>query len=839
MSQERSVQQTANGKNIAQAWGDGASASVTVYEFATPAPVDAATLLAARTRLAQLPVDTIPDMANLPEGSRMPFGRNPHFVGREADLKALAKALKTGETASIGRVVASTGLGGIGKTQLAVEFAHRYGQYFAGGVFWHNFIDPSAISVEIAQCGGAGGLNLRPDYEQLDLPTRVQLVLSAWQSPLPRLLIFDGCEEESLLQQWRPPTGGCHVLIPSRRGQWSDSMNVTVMPLSVLSRAESLGLLLKHRPDLASPLSKEKEPGIKTIDAIAAELGDLPLALHLAGSFLETFKDDPYLSDPTIFLSELQTSDLLQHPALQGEDVTLSPTNHLLHVGRTFALSYERLDPHNLTDAMAQQLLARAAHFASGQPIPRKLLLITLQLPEGDAQSGRQAARALNRLVDLGLFEKSVDGGLVLHQLLAKFIRREKMKLVEDVQAIVEETLLTEARKLNNIGDFSQLLSWQLHLRNITDRALIRRDKQAADMAINLGYLLNNIADYFEAHRYYEAALAIYSEVLGEKHPDTVQSMNNLGGLFHDIGDYDNARRYYEQALAINEEVLGKQDRAVAYSLNNLGMLLLDIGDYATCLPYLKQALNIRHMTLGDQHPDTATSLNNLGMLMQTLGDYKGARRYYERALAINRKVWGKQHLSVATNLNNLGTLLHIAKDLTRAYPYLKKALAITRTVLGETHPDTAQSLSNLGSLLHDMGNYDEARSCYEQALTINKALWGEQHLAVAYILNNLGMLLLEMGDYATARQYLGQALAIREGVLKWEHPDMATSLNNLSLLYAQEGDFDQAVKLTDKALAIREKVLGPHHRDTQSSRQSLATMEQELYWKDQEITNE
>ena len=163
----------------------------TIYQYAEPAPVDADTLATANDRLAELPLATIPAPAPLPPGSRMPIGHNPLFVGREADLKALAATLKKGDTAAVGQIAAATGLGGIGKTQLASEFVHRYGQYFLGGVFWLSFADPDAIGAEVASCGGVGALDLRPDFGNLPLDDQLRLVLAAWQSPLPRLLVFD------------------------------------------------------------------------------------------------------------------------------------------------------------------------------------------------------------------------------------------------------------------------------------------------------------------------------------------------------------------------------------------------------------------------------------------------------------------------------------------------------------------------------------------------------------------------------------------------------------------------------------------------------------------------
>jgi hypothetical protein len=211
------------------------------YGMASPRPVDAATLAAAIGRLDALPLDALPEHGPLPPGSHMPFPPNPLFVGREDALHALAAALKGGGTTAIGQVAAATGLGGIGKTQLATEFAHRYGRYFAGGVFWLSFADAAGVPVEIALCGGAFGL--RADYADLPVDEQVRLVLSAWQSALPRLLVFDNCEESALLAQWRPPAGGCRVLVTSRRGEWDAALGVQALALDVLARDESRTLL--------------------------------------------------------------------------------------------------------------------------------------------------------------------------------------------------------------------------------------------------------------------------------------------------------------------------------------------------------------------------------------------------------------------------------------------------------------------------------------------------------------------------------------------------------------------------------------------------------------------
>ncbi|HWN41748.1 MAG TPA: toll/interleukin-1 receptor domain-containing protein, partial [Thermoanaerobaculia bacterium] len=350
----------------------------------------------AQNTLAALPLEEVPKPGPLPLGSRMPLAPNPLFVGREDDLKALARQLKAGETSAVGQVeiAAAAGLGGMGKTQLASEFVHRYGSFFTGGVFWMSFADPASVPVEVAACGQS--LGLHSSFDALTLEQQVRLVKEAWQSPLPRLLVFDNCEEEALLQDWRPRFGGARVLVTSRRPEWDPALRVKTVQLTILPRPASIELLRRFRPDV--PVAD------RVLDAVAGELGDLPLALHLAGSFLRTYRGSPH-GQVAAYLEQLQKPNLLAHPSLEGRGAGVMPTAHEAHVGRTFALSFERLDPVKTADGLAINLLARAAWFAPGEPIPRSLLLQSGGVASENLSEGLDAEDALRRLTALGLLE--------------------------------------------------------------------------------------------------------------------------------------------------------------------------------------------------------------------------------------------------------------------------------------------------------------------------------------------------------------------------------------------------------------------------------------------------
>ena len=209
MSGEQNPFQKIQGNYNAQASG-GSTASVNVsvsYEHVPLRPVDSRVLEEGRRILERLPLDRVPESRPLHPGSvGSPIDRNPLFVGREEELKELAERVKASASGPV-TTVCIHGIGGVGKTQLASEFAHHYGQVFRGGVYWLNVSNPDAIAEEIARCGGAGAMDLRADFDRLSLEDQVRRAKSEWQNELPRLLVLDNCENASSLRACRPTMG--------------------------------------------------------------------------------------------------------------------------------------------------------------------------------------------------------------------------------------------------------------------------------------------------------------------------------------------------------------------------------------------------------------------------------------------------------------------------------------------------------------------------------------------------------------------------------------------------------------------------------------------------------
>ncbi len=794
-----------------------APASAPVAPVAAAAPTLPAAGPPPQLRPGAWPLDRLPEPAPLPHGSIVPLSRNPFFVGRTQDLLALARALATHTTAAISPVetAAATGLGGIGKTQLASEFVHRYGQYFPGGVFWLRFELEHAIPAEVARCGGAAGMALRPDFALLALAEQVALVQAAWQGPEQRLLVFDNCEDPALVQQWRPVSGGCRVLITSRQGEWEPLLGVEQAQLGVFARAESVALLRRHVAHADDAV----------LDAIAATLGDLPLALHLAGSYLHRYRR---AVTPQQYLNAVRDQALLNHPSLQGTGI--SPTAHLQHVGRTFAVSYERLQPAEARDVRAQRLLMHMACFAPGEPVWYDVLVRTLELDPRVAEDAVAAEDAYARLIELGLVQVEAEESMRIHRLVAAFVRTMAPEQALAAQHRIEATVLSGLERANRSGTPLTLVSGNVHIRHVADQALEREPAQGAVLVAalarhleqsgdlegalaewrrvlavrraeaggnseaagdseavgdseatapchhHIGRLLAAQSRYGEARAHLEQALALQVARFGEQHADSTQIMGDLSECYWFLGEAELALSTLERAYAICLQVLGPDDLGTCYVANNLGIMLIDgPGKHEQARPYLEHALNVRRQLLGDLHPDIAESYHNLGYVLEQLGQNGAAQAAYEEALAIRRFVWTDDHRDTVITLSMLGALLMRMGKRDEARGHLEKAVEVANRVLGDGDLVTAVSHTELSKYLEAAGNLEGARTHMRRALAIREAVYGEDSLSVALSLLDLASLCTKLGQIEEGRRLLQRACRARERLLGTDHPETET----------------------------------------------------------------
>lgn len=822
MPEEQGSHQHAEGEGIAQAHGSGATAisNIVKYEHVRPQPVDPVLLEEGRLLLEDLPLDRVPEVTPPPPGSKgLPIDPNPLFVGREEYLKALAAAVRA-EGSGAGRVktICVSGIGGVGKTQLASEFAHRYGKFFRGGVYWLNLSNPGAAAEEIAGCGGAGAMELRSDFDRLPLEDQVRAVKTTWLNELPRLLVLDNCEDAPTLRACRPTTGGCRVLLTSRGAFVDPALAVASFELDVLDREQSVELL------------RSRTPGVRLEEAdlatVAEELGDLPLALDLAGRYLYEYSG---LISASGYVEELRAVELVEHPSLRRSE-GYSPTDHELDVGRTFVVSYQRLNRIDPTDLVAIRLLTRAARFAPGEPIERNLLLATLgDADESEEGSGEQVpdayrrVDALRRLTGLGLVGESEAGLVRMHRLVASFARRE----VEDGEAQVDvaRTVANEAMDAARDNRPVKLTGLLPHLRHVTGALEVREDEVAYHARFALGSALLSLGSYAEAVPLLESVVGFNTERLGATAWVTMRQRNDLGVAMNRSGDSEGALRVYEAVLEDQERELGPNDIDVASTLNNIGALLRDQGRFGEVLPIYERALDIRTNALGWEHRDTAESLYNMGALMMDFERYNEAWPFLRGALEITENVMGRDHLNNVGPLLKMGFLRRREGDYTEARRLYERALEIREDALPPEHRDVGGSLYDLGTLLAEQAAYEEAQLRLERALEISLGEYGEDHDVTGMTIDALAGVMIARGDLDTALSLHERELTIAERTRDEGDPQIARCLTYVAYVLVLQGRYPEAQQLLERAVRIFEEAFGETHPATAGALDSLANV--------------
>lgn len=705
---------------------------------------------------------TIPPVHPLPPGSRMPQASNPLFVGREAEMKDLNRMLTPGSGTLVGVHGAVIGMGGVGKTQLAIEYAHRYGHLYQGGVFWLNFAGEEDPINEVARCGGPEGMDI-PGWTEMKAPEQASRVHKAWEEAKhASLLIFDNAEDPTAVEKWRPKHGHCSVLITCRRDKWPPEMGVSPLGIETLPREKSLELLAEVRSSINSN-PKDR----KAADKICDRVGDLPLALTLAADYLRKYKRETV----TEYFTALSGQLAIQDPSLKK-------------VYASFAVSYNKLDPNDATDALAQKLFYFASWFAPVS-INRDLLIASAAVNSADRKARNNADDSLARLQELGLIKEEADYRLLLHRLLREFARSKAPEGVDQKEAIkvVGECLFDFAQSETKSGLPQALTLERGHLRELAAGTEEGNIKLAAGLYNLLGINGADLALFTEAKIDYERAVIIGEGIFGSNSIHVATFVNNLGCVLRSLGDFEGARSCLERALRIDEQFLGLDHSKVAADLSNLGLVLQDLGDLAGARRCYERAVKIDKKAFGSHHPDFAVDLKNLGGVLQDLGEIAGAKENFERALQIDESVYGTDHPKVATDLNNLGLVLGIKGDLSGARAYFERALKIDEAVYGANHPEVAIVVSNLARTLKDLGDLPGARANHERALSINEMVYGFEHPEVAIVLNNLAVVLLGQDNLEQARLYCERAMKIYMRFFGEDHPSTRTVQKNLDLL--------------------------------------------------------
>ncbi|MSR56329.1 MAG: tetratricopeptide repeat protein [Planctomycetaceae bacterium] len=681
-----------------------------------------------RAEIAELRFPWEPARAGDSKPQNLPASLGTLFKGRDEFLKTLHERL----TAAAGHVAAITprhaihGLGGVGKTQLAVEYGWRYRDDYTALLYV--FADsPQALLANLARLTGVlqiSGLDQQGD------PERAQGVLDWLREHPGWYLVIDNVDTREAVQGVTATLDrlvGGHVVITSRIAQWPDL--VEPLGLDVLVPDDGVAYLLEA--------ARQRDRAADDVDqarALVGLLDGLALALTQSAAYINRYK---------IGFAEYRRRWQSGAERVQSWHDAKAMT-YPRSVAVTWNTSVEQLS------AGGRRLLELLAWLAP-EPIPREFLTGMKSANPLDEAGVDAPEEMLAELADLSLVKLTANS-VEVHRLVQE-ITRNQVAADERAGRVKVLLALFDVNELGNPTDLQTWPRWEPlapHLAALVEHADALEVAEGTARWMNgLGLYLAERIRLVEAERLYRRALAIDEQSYGPNHSDVARDLNNLATLLQATNRLGEAEPLMHRVVTIVEKSLGQDHPNVATALNNLAQLLQATNRLGEAEPLMRRALAIDEQSHGPDHPKVARDLINLAALLQDTNRLGEAEPLMRRALVIDEQSYGPDHPDVARALNNLAQLLQATNRLGEAEPLMRRALAINEQSYGPDHPDVARALNNLAQLLQATNRLGEAEPLMRRHLEIFlqfTTATGHEHPHLRDAVANYTALLEEMG---------------------------------------------------------------------------------------------
>jgi tetratricopeptide (TPR) repeat protein len=623
--------------------------------------------------------------------SNIPFpSKGTEFVGREGKLEEIWNSLSQGGRAAIGQAVSIKGIGGLGKTQLAVEYAHYYRNKTNKEVYWltaDQDLDNQLIQIALKKKWLS---ETDKDFDQAEVARNRFRELSDC------LIVFDNVETPESIKNYLPKDRETtYILITSREKQ----SGFRQIDLDVLSLLDASDLLLK-----VAEREPENDLDEKGLEEILKQLGGLPLALELVGGYLKEHSNVSFAK----YLEFLQEVPLDRLEAEFPED---NFTNHDKSIIRTLRISEKLL----LTKPILREILdilAWSGTSSMGISLLRDLI---------GAKDDFALLTALGDAISLRLIRKE-DGieRYTIHRLLAK-VRRHENPLVNRKDWHKEIVKRLEYWFGNKVNEFSLLPEFENELEHLHEWQKLTLNFSLPE-AVWLTALIGNPlwlrGNFKKALKSPLQALELYNNNLVDDNELLAKLYNTIGFLYNELKNYSGSKTFCEKALEIVSLNKISNKELLANIYNDLGLSYNYLGDFANAETYHRMSLNIRRELYKDRHLQIAKSLMNLGGVYNRINNYQEALKHHEQALQMLQELYGDKHPLVATSLENLAYTYKRSGNKVKAIEYCKASLKIKRNLLGEKHPYTISSCLNLISVLSETGGIEKAMKLAREFLS-------------------------------------------------------------------------------------------------------------------------
>ncbi|WP_345075190.1 FxSxx-COOH system tetratricopeptide repeat protein [Phytohabitans flavus] len=721
--------------------------------------------------------------------------RNSSFTGRDAVLELLRERLSA-STAMTGPVVLQ-GFGGVGKTQIAVEYLHRFAADY-DIVWWISADQPALVRAALADLASELQLQVAGTAAE-----QVQAVLEALRlgEPSPRwIVVFDNADDPNLIREFIP-SGHGDVIITTPGQEWA--REAWTLDVNVFERAESVELLARRVTTLSPPDANE----------IAEKLGDLPLAVEQAATWLAT----------TAMTARSYLELLDEHlPRILNEP---PPPGYPHPAANTWRLSQERLRESNPAAAYLLELFA----FFAPEPIPTRLLdspgmieaLVAFDPRLRDPLLHGALIRDINRF-GLARVDPAIPA-IRIHRLVQSVVRSDlAAPIQQERRTQVQITLAAERR-----GDPESQQNW-----NVYDRlrphlepsgSLDSDDPQVHALIRDMVRYLRARGDLQGSKELAERAVASWLPRLGEDHTSVLVIRRELASTLLALGGFAEARRTYEDIIPRLAGTLGDKDPYTLWARRGLAGALRGQGQYHAAHRIDTETFPEWRITYGEDHDQTLRSANNLAVSFRLVGRLQEALELDEETLRRRDKYTGSSQASTLEVATRYGRDLRDVGELERSQERLEKTLATAREVFGSDHRVTLTAAKNLVVTWRRRGRLDEA---YELITTTShgyERTMGPRHPDALACGLEVACVRSARGDHDEACQLTEDVLSRYNEILGPDHPFTLAAANDLAIFRARAGNNAMARPLIEDTAGRFVNALGPDHPYTLVCQMNLA----------------
>jgi len=689
----------------------------------------------------------------------------------------LTDGLRPGETIVLARAEANStdqGTEGIGKTQLAVGFAHA--AWNAGAVDLLAWVPAgSRESIVASYAMAAGGLDADHPGEIADVAARRFI---DWLSRTRRrwAVILDDLTSPADLEGLWPRGSAGQVIVTTRLGESElRAADRRVVGVEPFSRREALGFLNAR-------LSGYPDQRIESLD-LAEDLGGLPISIAQAAA--QIMESDTTAREYRVLYNQRQL-------ATTGSTISGCPTSMLA----TWSLAVERA--HDLAPAgLAWPALA----FAS--------LLATNGIPAAVLTSPSACSYITGNPSDAGAADQNL--------IRTAYGNLEKLGLVSLDKASGVRTVWVHAAVQSAVRAYLPRTSVEQIVAAAASALLEAWPDPGAGVGAGAPAALLE-----QALRDCAASLRLYAGDLLWK-PEAHQLLLRAGLSMEDSLLANSAIDYWQSIASTCAHLLGPGHGQAVMARDRLASAYEKAGRMAEAMSVFEAALGDRERNLGAEHPETLAARLNLAHSYEAAGLMVQAIGLYEQVLDESERLLGSSHrdtLAIRASLAAAYQAVGRRSDSIRLYG---RTLAEAERALGAAHPDTLAARSSLAGAYLAAGQPKEAVSAYQRALADLESSQGATHLDTIAVRGQLANAYRHAGKQKDALALYERVLADREGVQGADHPDTITARGNLAFAYRSAGKLREAVPQYERVLADRERVLGPDHRDTLTARSNLA----------------